>query len=409
MSQVPDSYKPEEIADQPIPMLNGGFTQKTGFMSESDSITPPTIPDIIVPEGIVASDVIATSLNTSTRVIKGTYTFEQMGSIQVGTVSDGVLISPLGILGVHSGVTTFAIDTNGNAYFKGTVAAGSIVTGYIAVGGAAGDVNGNSTTIDGGKITANSVTATQISGSYVYAGTLNANQITAGNIDAARIQTNVLAALQASISNLSSISANIGTITAGTIDANNVNVTNLNADHINSGILGQPIQTTSTTTSFIKSGGGGGLKIGGSAGSIGTDGLQVFAFRVDNSGDGITTGYFSTSQGIYLNGHFLQNGNSNGQIKIDGTNKSAIVPYERGYRALYCIESPEVWFMDFCENKEELDPIFLGVTEGPFKFIKLDGMGYQVWRRRKGHRQYRFEEKTKSEFEKNERFLQMAK
>ncbi len=72
----------------------------------------------------------------------------------------------------------FSVDMEGN------VTATSITLGgYIPTGGAAADVNANVTTINGGQITTNSITASKIS-----------------------------------VSNLSSISANIGAITAGTID-----------------------------------------------------------------------------------------------------------------------------------------------------------------------------------------------
>ena len=60
--------------------------------------------------------------------------------------------------------------------------------------------------------------------------------------------------------------------------------------------------------------------------------------------------------------------------------------------------------MDFCESKNKIDPLFLEVTEGEMKFIKVEGGGYQVWRRRKGHANYRFEIKTQREYDKNNQF-----
>ena len=95
-------------------------------------------------------------------------------------------------------------------------------------------------------------------------------------------------------------------------------------------------------------------------------------------------------------------------FSINGNSKNAIVPTSTGYKALYCAEAPEVWFFDFCDTKKKIDPMFLEVTEGDMKFIKCD-KGYQVWRRRKGHSDKRFEPKTALQFYKNEAFLQMAK
>ena len=96
-------------------------------------------------------------------------------------------------------------------------------------------------------------------------------------------------------------------------------------------------------------------------------------------------------------------------IDLGGTDKTAIVPIGNDYRALYCVESPEVWFMDFCESKDKIDPMFLEVTVTPYHFIKCEDGEYQVWGKRKGHESKRFETKTFEEFKKNEQFLSMAK
>jgi hypothetical protein len=89
---------------------------------------------------------------------------------------------------------------------------------------------------------------------------------------------------------------------------------------------------------------------------------------------------------------------------IGASEKTAIVKTSKGYNALYCMESPEVWFMDFCDNKKKIDPLFMEVTEGEMKFIKLTGKGYQVWRRRKGFINKRFDKKTKTQYLKNNKF-----
>ena len=91
-------------------------------------------------------------------------------------------------------------------------------------------------------------------------------------------------------------------------------------------------------------------------------------------------------------------------IWLGGVEKVAIVPTTQGYRSLYCLESPEVWFIDFCESKEKIDPMFLEVTEGDIKFIQCDDGTYQIWRRRKGFGYKRFEEKTEIYFEENNKF-----
>jgi len=91
-------------------------------------------------------------------------------------------------------------------------------------------------------------------------------------------------------------------------------------------------------------------------------------------------------------------------FQINGSSKSAIVPTSQGYKALYTNESPDVWFMDFCESKEKIDPMFLEVTSPPYHFVKCEDGEYQVWGKRKGFESARFENKTKDEFDKNNIF-----
>ena len=93
--------------------------------------------------------------------------------------------------------------------------------------------------------------------------------------------------------------------------------------------------------------------------------------------------------------------NYGGDFILNGSTKTAIVPTTQGYKALYAIESPSVWFMDFVEKKDVLDPLFIEVTEPPYKYIKCDDGTYQVWGKRKGYKDTRFESKDVKQFEVN--------
>jgi hypothetical protein len=96
--------------------------------------------------------------------------------------------------------------------------------------------------------------------------------------------------------------------------------------------------------------------------------------------------------------------NLNGTLLVNSVPKTAIVPSSEGYKTLYTNESPDVWFMDFCESKETIDPMFLEVTNPPYHFIKCEDGEYQVWGKRKGFETTRFEPKTKEQFDKNNDF-----
>jgi hypothetical protein len=135
-----EGLQPETIVDQPIPLLTGSTTQSTGS-SSSDGQSPLLVKDAPIKRNVIAVDTISTSLDTQSRAIKGAYVFEQMGSLQIGTFVSGtsgqLLISPDGLTATNSsGDTTFAIDgITGDATFKGTVQAGSLISGSLIIGG----------------------------------------------------------------------------------------------------------------------------------------------------------------------------------------------------------------------------------------------------------------------------------
>lgn len=104
---------------------------------------------------------------------------------------------------------------------------------------------------------------------------------------------------------------------------------------------------------------------------------------------------------------------------FNGHLKTAIVNTSQGYRALYTNESPEVWFSDFVKGKKKrkfpqfwkfeynlsYDPLFLETVEGELIIMETKNKDvFQVWGHRKGYKNTRFEKKTKSQFDKNNRF-----
>lgn len=116
-------------------------------------------------------------------------------------------------------------------------------------------------------------------------------------------------------------------------------------------------------------------------------------------------------------------GNGTTIVMADGT-KLAIVPTSQGYKSLYCVESPEVWFFDFCYGRKvrkfpflwkwewevKPDPLFIETTEAPYLII-LTGIAntVQIWGKRRGLANKRFESKTKQEFEANNDFWNTPK
>lgn len=132
--------EPEVIADLPFPGLaetGGSSASKSG---SQETMTPETIPPREFPTQTIARDVISSSFDSQKKRILGEFTFNESGAIAIGKYESGVSgdikISPTGIVGRNSaGATTFSIDaTTGDATFKGTIAANSIIAGNTQIG-----------------------------------------------------------------------------------------------------------------------------------------------------------------------------------------------------------------------------------------------------------------------------------
>ncbi len=325
---------------------------------------------------------------------------------------------------------TFAVDMSGNVKAPSLTVGGTQITD--------GSITGTkiaSSTITGSNIAANTITAGNIQ-----VGTITASQISSGTITATQISASAgITATQLSISSLSSITAVLGTVSVGGIGNGNgilnvynssgtlsVNITNSGitivgnllrfADGTISGTIRGLLGCTSSGLVISSNGNGDVLIDPGSTGNakVNKDTLYFFTNPLTVSDVSVHTWHDTTAgrdRGsiTWGNGALFQVDATGPWIHINGNDKSAIMGTSSGYRALYCMESPEVWFMDFVDEPGKEDDMFLEVTEGIMHYVKCENGEYQVWRRRRGHAHKRFEEKTREEFIKNEKFLGMAK
>ena len=384
---------------------------------------------------ITGDNILANSINAS-KITSGTITATQIASNTITT-------SNLNFVPVQGTNVIASI----NASVEGITISGSKVTingtttfasGYdpsakIATGGAAADVNGNVTTISGGKITTGSITATQvaanaISADKLTAGTFNVggtNQPTAIVIAQSTITGNARLGFQNNSRIWEDSSANMGfNAIGGTMvfygnSVQTVQFTQGSQATFEDGIMCKNSFNVGTSGSSVDARVTGHIylhpTIGNTSLSIVNSGNDIIytsagvhyfknggseVFRCNSTG-ATTQGYFYSPNSaiIYLGAYSLNL----------TSNKTAIVPTSKGFNALYCTESPEVWFMDFCEEKGKLDPLFAEVTVSPYHYIKCEDGFYQVWGKRKGHENLRFENKTEQEFLANERFLNMNK
>jgi len=385
------TYHQEIVQDNPFPG-EPLLVPLTSQANPAGTFSPSVSKDKTFPIKRTAVELLSTALNTRSRKILEKFDLVQSGAIQIGNFKEGLTgdlrLTPNGITARDiAGLTTFAIDgTTGDAVFKGEVQAGSLVSGKVLVGGGNIEIDGENT------------------------------------------QLNVF-------------------------DSSDNNTIRLDE----TGLIG--FDTAETEIMHLKT---TGLEVYGSAGDI---------FRLSDEAGGTTWGKmgysisagFSHSLNLYtrgvmnirayessgdfavLKGNLILNdendfgnvilnsqNNMNVQasgtlnlignvVQINGSPKTAIVPTTKGYRALYTVESPDLWFCDFCYGKRKRkfpkfwefewevkpDSLFLETVEPPFVVIPTGTKNLvQIWGKRKGFAKTRFEEKSKEQFEKNNEFWQ---
>jgi hypothetical protein len=130
---------PEVIADNPFPNQEETSNSQTSQIT-GDTASPSTSKVQGMPTKRIAYEVIGSALNTKSRKILAVFEFTESGALQIGKYENGVSgdlrITPNGITARDlAGITTFAIDgTTGDAVFKGTIQAESLIAGLVAVG-----------------------------------------------------------------------------------------------------------------------------------------------------------------------------------------------------------------------------------------------------------------------------------
>lgn len=150
MSEVTAIQQPV-IDDQLLPgesttTEGSGSSNPSTRMDDTESLYAPEIPARSFPTQTIANDVISDSFDSQQKRILGAYEFGINGSIAVGTYEEGVSgdvrISPSGIVARNiDGDTTFTLDgATGDATFRGTIAANSLIAGRTDIGSAGGNV-----------------------------------------------------------------------------------------------------------------------------------------------------------------------------------------------------------------------------------------------------------------------------
>ena len=258
---------------------------------------------------------------------------------------------------------------------------------------------------------------------------LDASVVTSDTISADRIAADSITADKLNVSTLSAITANLGTVTAGSITGiditSSVFRTSTGNDQVNisnsSRLLfyegGQVRNWIREDLFYVYRGTGSGSSgigfytaSGTSAGVMGlSSDEQTFVYGATNNPLILFQSLSSNNlDGIEVSRVIGQDDNTDiyincSSFKINGSTKTAIVPTSKGYRALYCLESPEVWFYDIVKKHSKIDPLFLEVTEGTMKTVTNKNGDVLIFRKRKQFANVRFQSKTRQQFETNEK------
>ena len=136
-------YRPETIEISAFPMQSSDVipSQSSTVGSQGQTLEPARTPTPQrFPEKLIATEVMSTAFNTQSRQILGVFEFAELGAIKIGKYENGVSgevsITPNGIQAKNvNNELTFTLDgATGNATFKGTLQAGTVVAGAVNVG-----------------------------------------------------------------------------------------------------------------------------------------------------------------------------------------------------------------------------------------------------------------------------------
>lgn len=145
-------YEPEVIQDNPFPGETAPVLSSAQSNSDG-SYTPTTTKEKTFPKKRSAIELLSTALNTKSRKILQEFELQQFGGLKIGDFMQGlsgdIRITPNGITARDlAGLTTFSLDgTDGSAAFRGSVQAGSVITGAVTVGDNAVIIDGEDRTI----------------------------------------------------------------------------------------------------------------------------------------------------------------------------------------------------------------------------------------------------------------------
>lgn len=134
-------YTPEVIEETPFPTETAELIGVRDTSPSRDGVyNQPQVKTSTVRAQRIATQLIGTALNTRSKKILQEFELQDSGGLRIGNYQEGetgeVLITPNGITAKDiAGLVSLAIDAlTGSAVFRGSIQAGSLITGAVAVG-----------------------------------------------------------------------------------------------------------------------------------------------------------------------------------------------------------------------------------------------------------------------------------
>lgn len=133
-------YYPQTIDNEPFPNQVEEASFASSQTTGNQTLSTQKIDNQPLPTKRVAVELLSSALNTRTHKILVEFEFTEHGAISVGKYENGVSgdlrLTPNGLVARNKdGTVTIGIDgTTGDAIFSGTIQAGTLIGGQVAVG-----------------------------------------------------------------------------------------------------------------------------------------------------------------------------------------------------------------------------------------------------------------------------------
>lgn len=132
-------YENQVVEEAPFPTQDLLVTAKSET-NPKDTFTSTNAKEKLIPKKRASVELLSSALNTRSKKVLQEFALTQSGGFQIGDFKEGlsgdIRITPNGITARDiAGLVTFVLDAlTGDAFFRGSIQSGSVITGEVTVG-----------------------------------------------------------------------------------------------------------------------------------------------------------------------------------------------------------------------------------------------------------------------------------